>query len=344
VKALRLTAIGQPLELQELPRPEPDPEEVLVRVEAAGICHSDAHYRSGTSPAGPLPITLGHEVAGVIEVPGAEVGGLRAGERVCLHYQLSCGRCPYCRSGNEQFCPEGRMLGKHRDGGYAEYIAVPASNALPLPSDIPFELGAIMMCSSATSLHALCKSRLRPGETVAVFGAGGLGLSAVQLARSFGALRVYAVDIDPGRLELAAGYGALPVNAAEADPAGQIRRLTEGRGVDVALELIGLPETIRAAVGSLAPFGRAALAGITDRSVEIDSYRELIGREAELIGVSDHLLSELPALLELVRRGELDLESVVTGTVPLEAEPVNQALDELERFGAGVRTVIKPFA
>jgi 2-desacetyl-2-hydroxyethyl bacteriochlorophyllide A dehydrogenase len=344
MRALRLTEIRQPLELRDLPRPEPGPNEVLVRVEAAGICHSDAHYRSGTSLAGPLPIVLGHEVAGVVEVLGAEVPDLRVGERVCLHYQLSCGRCSYCRSGNEQFCPQGRMLGKHRDGGYAEYVAVPAANAVPLPVDIPFEQGAIMMCSSATSLHALRKARLRPGETVAVFGAGGLGLSAVQLARAFGAPQTYAVDINSRRLELAAGYGAVPVDASGAEPAGEIRRLTAGRGVDVALELIGLPETIRAAVRSLAPFGRAALVGIANRTAEIDTYGELIGREAEMIGVSDHLLSELPYLLELARRGKLDLAPVVTGTVPLEAAAVNRALDALEGFGDGVRTVIKPFA
>ena len=232
------------------------------------------------------------------------------------------------------------MIGKHCDGGYAEYIAVPARNAIPLPDEIPFEQGAILMCSSATSLHALRKSGLKPGETVAVFGVGGLGMSAVQLAKAFGAVEVFAVDIHADKLKLAARYGAIPVNAARCDPVAEIQRLTNGRGVDVALEMIGLPQTMRQAVQSLAVFGRAVLVGIAAQPVAIDSYRELLGKEAEVIGSDDHLLQELPLLIEYARRGVLDLSDVVTRTVPLDAEAVNRALDGLERFGSDIRTVI----
>jgi len=316
--------------------------ELLVRVKAAGICHSDVHYRSGASPVGPLPQTLGHEIAGVVESVGAQVSGLSAGDRVCLHYLLTCGDCPYCTSGHEQFCPHGQMLGKHTDGGYAEYIVVPARSAVPLPDEIPFEQGAILMCSSATSFHALRKARLAAGETVAVFGAGGLGMSAIQLAHAFGALDVYAVDIDQAKLDLAASYGAIPVNTVLGDPVAEIRRLTGGRGVDVALEVIGLKETMEQAVQSLAILGRAVLAGITDRPFQIDSYSQLLGREAEIIGSSDHLLHEMPLLLELARRGSLDLSRVVARTVPLEAGPVNEVMDALAGFGGAVRTVITP--
>jgi propanol-preferring alcohol dehydrogenase len=316
--------------------------DILVRVKAAGICHSDVHYRAGASPVGALPQTLGHEVAGVVESVGAQVSGLAAGDRVCLHYLLTCGDCTYCTSGHEQFCPHGQMLGKHTDGGYAEYIVLPARSAVPLPDEIPFEQGAILMCSSATSFHALRKARLAAGETVAVFGAGGLGMSALQIAQAFGALDVYAVDIDESKLGLAASYGAIPVNAAWGDPVAEIRRLTGGRGVDVALEVIGLKETMEQAVQSLAILGRAVLAGIADRPFQIDSYTQLLGREAEVIGSSDHLLHEMPLLLELARRGSLDLSRVVTRTVPLEAGPVNEVLDALAGFGGAVRTVITP--
>ncbi len=343
MKAVRLARIGQPLVEQEVPQPAPGPGEVLVQIKAAGICHSDAHYRAGTSPAGPLPLTLGHEVAGVVAEAGPGVSALRVGDRVCLHYLVTCGDCYYCSAGREQFCPSGAMLGKHRDGGYAEYVTVPARNAIPLPAEIPFEQGAIMMCSSATSLHALRKARLQPGETVAVFGAGGLGMSAVQLARACGAQDVYAVDINPGRLALAGRHGAIPMDARSGDPVGEIRRLTAGRGVDVALELIGLPQTMRQAVQSLAVLGRAVLVGISARPFEIDSYRELLAREAEVIGSDDHLLHELPGLVELVRRGRLDLGEVITRTVPLEAGAINEVLDGLERFGEGVRTAIIPW-
>ena len=342
MKAVRLIQPNQPLAMQDVPVPPVGPNDVLVRVKAAGVCHSDAHYRAGVSPVHPLPLTLGHEIAGVIEQVGSEVTNVKVGDRVCLHYMVTCGDCLYCTRGSEQFCTSGQMLGKDRDGGYAETISLPARNAFPLPDEIPFEHGAIMMCSSATSFHALRKGRLGPGESVAVFGVGGLGMSAVQLARAFGALDVYAVDINPHKLKMAEGFGAIPVNAAEADPVAEIKRLTGGRGVDVALELIGLPLTMRQAVASLAVFGRAVMVGLTDQTIEVAPYGDLILREAEVLGSSDHLAQELPPLIELARRGTLDLSGVVTDTLPLDADAINETMDRLERFGGDVRVVITP--
>jgi len=342
MRALQLVEIGQPLEAREVPRPAFGPDDVLVKVRAAGVCHSDVHYCDGLSPVGSLPQTLGHEVAGEIEAVGASVTAHAVGDRVAVHYLVTCGRCAYCRSSSEQFCREGRMLGKDRDGGYAEYISVPAANAIRLPDSVPFEQGAVAMCSSATVFHALRKGRLKTGESVAVFGVGGLGMSAIQLAKAFGALAVYAVDIDPDRLVMAETFGAIPVDASTSHPVTEILQATRERGVDVTLELIGLPDVMRQAVQSLAPYGRAVIVGLADRPLEIDTYRELLGKEAEVIGCSDHLGAELPTLLEFVRRGTLDLSRVITNTVPLEAVPVNEALDNLRQFGAGIRTVIVP--
>jgi propanol-preferring alcohol dehydrogenase len=342
MKAIRLVEVGQPLQMQDIPIPTVGAGDVLVRVRAAGICHSDVHYRAGRSPVRPLPMTLGHEIAGVVEQIGEQVQSVKVGDRVCLHYLLSCGDCYYCSAGSEQFCARGSMLGHYSDGGYAEYIAVPERNAVPLPDEIPFEQGAIMMCSSSTAFHALRKARLKAGERVAIFGAGGLGMSAVQLARAFGALDVYAVDINADKLRLASRFGAIPVDARAADPVAELRRLTGGKGVDVALELIGLAQTMRQAVQSLAVLGRAVVAGIGDAPLEIDTYRELLGKEAEVIGTNDHLLQELPLLIELARRGKLDLANVVARSVPLDAAAVNGVLDELEGFGGAVRTVIVP--
>lgn len=323
-----------------MPKPTAGANDVLVRVKAAGICHSDAHYRAGRSPAYPLPLTLGHEVAGVVDAVGAGAVAFQPGERVCLHYLATCGRCACCRGGHEQFCPGAAMIGKHRDGGYAEFILMPARSVFHLPKEIPYEEGAIMMCSSATALHALNQARLKPGESVAVFGVGGLGISALQLARALGAGTVFAVDIQPAKLELAHSFGAVPVNACEVNPVEHIKQLTTGRGVDVALELIGLPVTMRQAVLCLAIKGRAALAGITEKTFEIAPYHELLNKEAEIIGVSDHLASELPLLLEWARQGKLELSRVITRTVPLEAAAINETLDGLEQFGADVRVVI----
>ena len=342
MRAVRIVEQGRPLELLEAEVPRPGPGDVLVQIRAAGICHSDAHYRSGLASVGPLPITPGHEIAGVVNEVGADVADFVPGDRVCLHYMVTCGECRHCREGQEQFCVAGEMLGKLRDGGYAEAVCVPARGVFRLPEEVPFEWGAVLMCSAATSLHALRKARHQPGESVAVFGAGGLGLSAVQLARAFSAAEVFAVDIRPEKLRRAERLGAIPVNAAEGDPVAEIRRLTDGQGVDVSLELVGLPQTMLQAVQVLAIRGRAAIAGITQTAFEIDSFRELIAGENEVIGVSDHLAREIPELTELARTGKLDLSHVITRTVPLDADVINQVLDDLGQFGDGVRAVIMP--
>lgn len=342
MKAIRMIEAGKPVELHEIPIPGGGENDILVRVRAAGICHSDAHYRAGTSPMGMLPITLGHEIAGEVEWIGPQVSTVRAGERVALHYNISCGECHYCKGGNEQFCATVKMLGHHVDGGYAEYVSVPARNAVPLPEEISFEAGATLMCASATALHALRKGRVKAGETVAVFGVGGLGLSAIQLARALGAADVYAVDIQPDKLELASEYQAIPIDAARCDPVEEIRRLTKGRGVDVALEMIGLPKTMQQTVQSLGVLGRAVIVGISKVPLEVNPYATLIGYEAEIIGSNDHLLDELHQLMDLARRNVLDTSRVVSQVLPLEAAPINRRLDALEQFTSDVRAVIVP--
>ncbi|MGZ5002888.1 MAG: zinc-binding dehydrogenase, partial [Chthoniobacterales bacterium] len=153
---------------------------------------------------------------------------------------------------------------------------------------------------------------------------------------------VFGVDINSHKLELAARYGAIPVNASTSDPVEQVRGLTSGRGVDVALELIGLPLTMRQAVQSLGTLGRGALVGLTGKSFEIAPYAEIINKEAEIIGVSDHLASEIPSLLEFARTRQLDLSHGIIRTVPLDAALINDALDSLEKFGDDVRVVIMP--
>lgn len=340
MKAVRLIKSGSLLEAQEIATPQVGASDVLIRVSAAGICHSDAHYRAGVSPVESLPLTLGHEVAGLVEKTGADVERFTEGDRVCVHYLVTCGRCIFCKTGAEQFCQTAQMIGKHRDGGYAEFVVVPERSVFRLPDEIPFEQGAILMCSSATSLHALNKARLRSGETVAIFGVGGLGISALQLARYFGAAEVFAVDINPRKLELAERFGAIPVDASAGNPVEKIQELTGGRGVDVALELVGLPVTMRQAVQSLAILGRAALVGLMQETFEVAPYAELLNKEAEIIGVSDHLASEIPLLLDLVRTGKLDLSHGIIRTIPLEAGAVNGVLDRLQEFGDDQRMVI----
>ena len=342
MKSVRMIETGKPLQLQEIPMPEIGTKDVLVRVRAAGICHSDAHYRAGRSGMGSLPITLGHEVAGVIEEIGSDVTTVKVGDRVCLHYNITCGDCYYCSTGNEQFCDTVKMLGHHVDGGYAEFIAIPARNAIHLPKEIPFEEGATLMCASATALHALRKGRIKAGEKVAVFGVGGLGVSAIQLAKALGAIEVFAVDIKQDKLELASEYDAIPVDASRGNPVEAIRKHTKGKGVNVALEMIGLSGTMTQAIDSLGYMGRAVMVGLNQQPIQINTYIQVLGKEVEIIGSNDHLLQELPLLVDMARRKILDTSRVVSKVIPLDADKINERLDNLENFTNDVRAVIVP--
>src|SRR5947207_5843006 len=342
MRAVQLTEIGKALKDADVPVPEIGSSDVLIRVEAAGICHSDAHYRAGISQIDDLPLTLGHEVAGRVEKVGAQIANLAAGDRVCVHYLVTCGLCDFCKRGQEQFCRQVQMIGKDRDGGYAEFIKVPGVNAFPLPDEIPFEVGAIMMCSSATALHALNKARFKAGESIAIFGFGGLGFSALQLARAYDCGDIYVVEINPAKLASAASMGAVAIDARAADPVEQIKEATGGTGVDVALELIGSAKTMRQAVLCLGPLGRAALVGLTAESMSIFPYAELINKEAEIIGVSDQLTPALPAIIAFVRSGKLRFPPETLRVVDLDGAQINAALDALQDSIDHVRTVIVP--
>jgi D-arabinose 1-dehydrogenase-like Zn-dependent alcohol dehydrogenase len=240
-------------------------------------------------------VTLGHEVAGVIA---------GTNQRVALHYLM----------------PNGDMLGKERDGGYAETIVVPAANAIPIPDDVSFEQAAIMMCSTATALHALRLASLAPGEAVGIIGFGGLGISALQLARTLGASRVAVSDVVPSKLDLARSLGAE----------------TDFGEVDVALDFVGHAPATLNALRALKPGGRLVLVAINLRDVTFDAYKDLLAKERHIIGCSDHTRDEL---VELMSMG-LDLSMAITRRVPLEAAAINEVLDELERGTTHLRTVI----
>jgi propanol-preferring alcohol dehydrogenase len=342
MKAVRLVQLGKPLEDVEIAVPEISSSEVLVRVAACGICHSDAHYRENISKIDPLPMTLGHEVAGRVETVGEEVHHVSPNDRVYVHYLVSCGCCDFCLRGYEQFCIKGQMIGKHRDGGYAEFIKVPGRNVFVLPDEIPFEVGAIMMCSSATALHALNKARVQCVDSVAIFGFGGLGFSALQLARAFGCREVYVVDINPAKLASIAAFGGVAIDATAGDPVKQIREATGGKGVDVSIELVGSAMTMGQAVRCLGIFGRAALVGLTAESMSVLPYTELINKEVEIVGVSDHLATELPLLMQLACSAKLCFPKGTLCSVGLDAAEINAALDAVENSMGEIRTVIVP--
>src|SRR5689334_3833551 len=237
MRAIRMLRGAAPLVEQEVDDPVAGAGEVVVEVHAAGICHSDAHYRADASRVR-LPVTLGHEIAGVIA--GTD-------RRVALHYLM----------------PNGDMLGKERDGGYAEKIVVPAANAIAIPDDVSFEQAAIMMCSTATALHALRLASFARGEAVGIIGFGGLGISALQLARKLGASRVAVSDVVSSKLDLARSLGAE----------------TELRDIDVALDFVGHAPATLNALRALKPGGRLVLVAINLRDFTFDAYKDVLARE-----------------------------------------------------------------
>jgi 2-desacetyl-2-hydroxyethyl bacteriochlorophyllide A dehydrogenase len=339
VQAVRLLRPGAPLVNQTLNDPTPAAGEVVVDISAAGICHSDAHYRAGEGRSA-FPLTLGHEIAGTISDVAEDVEHLQIGDRVALHYLIACGHCQGCRRSGEQFCTTGQMIGKDRDGGFAERIVVPARNAVLVPAEVSLEQAAIMMCSTATAFHALRLSSLRQGESLAILGFGGVGVSAVQLAGTLDAGEVFVADLVREKLALAESYGAMPIDALRSDVGEALMRSTGGRGVDVVLELTGNARAARSALTALAPGGRLMVVAINLRQLTLDPYVDLLSRERRIIGCSDHTREEIVELLDLARREEIDLSHAVTRTVPLEAQSINQVLDELESGTAHLRTVI----
>ena len=267
---------------------------MLIDIRAAGICHSDAHYRADPART-TVPRTLGHEVAGVNTATGA---------RVAVHYLL----------------PNGDMIGKEADGGYAEKIVVPEANAIPIPDHVSFEEAAIMMCSTATALHALRLAAFQHGESVAILGFGGLGISALQLAKRMGASEVRVVDRVPEKLALAKKLGA----AEGLNP------------TDVALDFVGNADLSLKALQALKPGGRLMLVAINLRDFRFDAYSDVLGKERRIIGVSDHTRDELLALMQM----RLDLSPAITRRVKLDADAINGALDDLDRGTSEIRTVI----
>lgn len=318
--AARLHRVHAKLSLDRVPIPEISASDILIDVQASGICHSDLNYRDDVAPVGKLPIILGHEIAGLVAEKGTRVKGLEIGNRVLVHYVLSCGRCRYCLTNRENLCVKYGMIGKDVDGGFAEYSRVPVTSTVQLPDRIPFEQGAIMGCAVSTAYHALTRGRLKRGETIAIIGIGGLGMHAVQLAKTvFHAGQVVAVDRFDWKLKHAKRFGATDtVNVEDQDVTAALRRLTDGRFADVVVDFVGHEKTIQQGVNLVAKGGRLVVVGIGAGAVTISPYESLIGKEMEIVGVDDHLKSELIQLIDLVKSRKLDLSHSVTHRVSLE--------------------------
>jgi 6-hydroxycyclohex-1-ene-1-carbonyl-CoA dehydrogenase len=345
MKAALFRGPHRPLELAEVPTPTPATGEVLVKIAGCGLCHTDLHYIDhGVETFKPPPLILGHEAAGTVAAlgPGQTGGngqGHAVGDRVLIPAVLSCGRCGFCRDGRENLCANLVMLGNNVDGAYAEYVAVPAKDLVPVPAGIPLDRACVIADAISTPYHAVKqRGRVRMGDSVAVVGCGGVGLNVIQCAAAAGA-RVLALDSNDERLQLARTLGAAetinPRAVERADKA--VRKLTDG-GVDVAFEAIGTPATIELAFALLRRGGRLCVIGYSHEPVTLSAAR-LMYYELEIVGSLGCGAGEYPEIIDLVCDGKIKLDPIVSGTVPLAA--INDGLDRLRR-GEGVRWVVTP--
>ena len=362
---IRAAVLREPavVRIEEVELDPPKAGEVLVRVAAAGVCHSDVRLADGELGDGRWPMVLGHEGAGVVEAVGEGVTHVAPGDHVGFCVVPSCRKCSECRRGRLTLCvPAGEngMRGTLMDGTsrlrlldgtplqhalmtacFAERSVVMAASAIPLPADLPLWQAALLGCGAVTGFGAVRNAgRVAPGESVAVIGCGGVGLHVLAAALLAGANPLIAVDRDQAKLKLALARGATHVvEAGSATTAARVRRLAEG-GVEHSFEVVGLAETMRLAWDVLRPGGTAVVVGLAPKGVEVAlpaiEFLSDKGIRGSYYGSGD-ALTDLPELAELALSGELDLAGVVTHVEPLEG--VAEALDRL-RTGDGVRTVL----
>ncbi len=362
-KAAVLFEVGKALEIRDIEVQPPRAGEALVRMVAGGVCHSDLHVMTGHLYA-PLPAILGHEGSGIVEEVGPGVTSVRPGDHVIPLWRLSCGECEYCTAGRPALCPTGtaiRMTGRLPDGttrftlgdvelkhfagvsSFAEYSVIPEKALLRIPDDLPLDRAALFGCAVITGVGAVINAaRVRPGSSVAVFGAGGIGLNVIQGAALAGAETIIAVDLLARKLEYAREFGAThTIDASAGDPVEQIRTLTGGRGVDYAFEAIGAPKVMRQAYDTLAKRGMAVLIGVTPMATEVSvPVMSLVFEERVLTGSvygSSRPRTDIPRLIGLYRAGKLKLDELLTRTYPF--EQINQAYEALER-GEVARSVV----
>ncbi|MGA2762727.1 MAG: galactitol-1-phosphate 5-dehydrogenase [Spirochaetia bacterium] len=319
MKALILKEYGK-LVFGEAPEPRIGETEVLVQVSACGICGSDVHGMDGSTGRRIPPIIMGHEAAGVIQEIGARVQGWKIGDRVTFDSTLSCGECWHCRRGEINLCEHRRVLGvscaEYRcHGAFAELVAVPQNVLYCIPDEVPFHHAA-MTEPLSVAFHGVRLARPELGESAAVVGAGMIGLLVIQVLRAAGCGTVIALDIDANKLRLAREAGAdLALDAASPESALQIFERTGGRGADMALEAVGATVAVASAVNAVRKGGRVVLVGNISPRIELP-LQSVVTRQIALLG-SCASQGEYPACLELIERGRIDLDSMISARAPL---------------------------
>ncbi len=365
MKAAVLYETKQPLRVEEVDLDRPGPGEVLVKVAAAGVCHSDYHFMNGDLPI-KLPCVLGHEGAGVVEEVGENVSAVKPGDHVVMVFRASCGRCAFCQRGTPALCAMGGQLRNsgflldgtsrfHRPGVelhhflgvscFAERTVVPEQGVVKIKPEVPFEVAALMGCAVLTGIGAVTNTAMvEPGSNVLVIGAGGVGLNVVIGAQLAGANQIIVADLLDSKLELARSFGATHViNAREQDVVAGVRELTGGDGADYAFEVIGNPKTMATVFQAVRRGGTAVGVGIPPFGSEMTiNAGELVYGEKTLKGSyygTSRPHADVPRLLDLYLAGRIPLDRLISRSYPL-AE-VNQAYDAL-LAGEVARSVLLP--
>jgi Zn-dependent alcohol dehydrogenases len=340
MRAARFYEVGKPLRLEDIEKPKVGDDEVLIKVKAAGMCYSDIHVIDGVISADP-PVTLGHEIAGEVVEVGPKVDGFNSTDRVLVHFLSPCGRCKYCLQGYGMRCKylfEREGYGFSDDGGYAEYCKVKADRLVKLPNNLAIEFAATLGCAGITAYHAVKSiARIKIGESVVIYGAGGVGLYALQLAKAMGAYTI-ALARSEERLRYAESLGAdYVINAKSSNLKKEVKKATDGLGADVVLDFVITDESISNAIGMLANGGRIVLVGVSNRSVSINPQITVL-KEFSIMGSLVGTKDELEELVNLASKGRI--RSIANRRFKL--EEINDALNMLRNGGIVGRGYIVP--
>ncbi|HVA61664.1 MAG TPA: zinc-binding dehydrogenase [Mycobacteriales bacterium] len=343
MRAARFERATLGLTIRQVSRPSPGPLEVLVRVEACGICLSDVHLLDGSLPGFLPEVTPGHEAAGVVEAVGELVPSWQPGQRVVIAGGRPCGQCPSCARGHVEECLRFETMGFNYDGAWAEYVVVPYFTLAGIPDDLPFAQAAILADAVATPYAGLVRrGALRPGETVGLWGIGGLGTHAVQIARLVGAALIVAVDPRPTARRRALALGAdHALDPSSTDVPAEIRRLTGGLGLDLTVDLVGANSVLAQAADCAGRFGRVLMIGLSLDRIELGAG-VLFGVSSQtLLGHFGYRKRDLDQLVDLVSRGRFDVSSSISAVMPL--EDVGRGVEQLRtKDGDPIRLVVQP--
>jgi D-arabinose 1-dehydrogenase-like Zn-dependent alcohol dehydrogenase len=343
MRAERFYADTKTVALEDIPIPEPGPGEVLVKVAFCGICHSDLSLIDGTFPAQIPVVTQGHEASGTIAKLGPDVPGWAEGDRVILAAGRPCRSCPNCLRGDLANCLRVRLMAFAYDGAWAEYTVAEATGLTRVPDNVPLEQAAILADAVSTPFGAVVHTgKVTVGESVGVWGVGGVGTHIVQLARLVGAVPIIAVDIDAGVLDRALELGAdYAFDSRDAEVKDKIAELTGGRKLNVAFDATGLKVTFEQALDCLTVGGRLVAVGMSAESPTVGPTSMFGLSQKQVLGHLGYQNSDIEILATLVSRGRLDLSRSISDVVPL--DDVRIGIEKLERRdGNPIRILVKP--